>query len=137
MALSTQRMASALLSISGVLALILAAARMYGVVRYAVPRRTHEIGIRTALAGDARCILRMLLRHGVSTVGIGLGLGLASALALTRMISGFLYGVPPCDPVTFCCTLLILAAVAPAACYVPAQSFAPGSAGGTEMQIVP
>ena len=91
---------------SGVLALILAAVGIYSVVGYAVARRTHEIGIRMALGADGGCILRMLLWHGVSTVGIGLGLGLGSALALTCLISGFLYGVPSYDPVTFCGILL-------------------------------
>ena len=114
--------AGATLALSfGILAMTLAAVGIYGVVAYAVNRRTHEIGIHVAL-GAQRCdVLRLVLGHGMLLVGMGAALGLGGALALSRLLAGFLYGVSPADPLTFGAVAVTLACVALAANYIPAR----------------
>ena len=103
------------------LALILAAAGIYGVISYAVTARTHEIGIRLALGAAQGRILRQVLGHGAALAGLGLAFGIAGALALTRLLARLLVGVAPNDPATFAATGVLLAAVALAACAIPAR----------------
>jgi predicted permease len=120
-ALWAPRIGAALLSLFGLLALVLAAVGMYGVMAYTVSLRTQEIGIRMALGAGQRQVLQMILRQGMTLVVIGVGLGLAAAFALGRLVSNLLFGVSPFDLAAFGGTALLLAAVAVAANYLPAR----------------
>jgi predicted permease len=119
--IAAARMASALTSLFGLMALLLTAIGLYGVMSYAVSRRTHEIGIRMALGAQTGDVLRLVVRQGLQLVLIGLALGLTGALALTRLLSSLLYGVSATDPATFVVISLLLTAVALLACYIPAR----------------
>ena len=110
-----------LLGSFAVLALVLAAIGVYGVMSYAVARRTQEMGIRMALGAAAREVVGMVVRQGMRTIGIALALGLAASFAATRLLETQLFGVEPTDPVTFVAAPLILAGVALVACYLPAR----------------
>jgi putative ABC transport system permease protein len=114
-------MAASLAAAFGLLALVLAAVGLYGVVSYTVARRTHEIGIRVALGAQARDVLRIVLGQGMGLTLVGLAFGLAGALALARLFASLLYGVNPGDPATYILVALLLAAVALLACFVPAR----------------
>jgi predicted permease len=105
----------------GILALLLAAIGIYGVVSYSVAQRTREIGVRVALGAKQRDVLRLVLGEGFFVIGIGLGLGLLLALASTRVLSGFLYGIGAGDPLTFAGVPLVLGLIALVASYVPAR----------------
>ena len=120
-ALSAQRMAAALLSASGGLALVLAVVGIYGVMGYGLALRAHEFGIRIALGAERSSILNLVLVHGAAILAVGLGAGLISALAMTRMVAGFLYGVSPADPATLAAVSIAIAAATMAACYIPAR----------------
>jgi predicted permease len=120
-ALLPARIAAWFLGLFGLLALVLAAVGLYGVVAYSVSQRTHEIGIRMALGAQPRDILKMVLREGMSLVVIGLGLGLVLAFIVTRLLSSFVYGISSTDPLTFGGVALLLAIVALAASYLPAR----------------
>ena len=112
-------------------ALLLAMIGIYGVMSYAVTRRTQEIGIRMALGAARGEVLGMILRNGMRLVGAGLLLGAAAAFPLTRLIDTLLYGVAPGDPVAFLAAAGALAAVALLACLLPAARatrIAPASA---------
>ena len=119
--LYTSRMAATLLTMFGVLALLLAAVGLYGVMAYTVNRRTHEIGIRLALGAQAREVRRLLMVEGTAIMTIGLLLGLGAALAGARLVESFLYGVRPNDPIAFAGAALLLAAVTVLANYLPAR----------------
>jgi putative ABC transport system permease protein len=110
-----------LLASFAVLALVLAAVGVYGVMSYAVARRTHEMGIRMALGAAGREVVGMVLRQGMRTIGIALAIGMAASVAATRLLETQLFGVEPTDPVTFAVAPLILAAIALVACYLPAR----------------
>jgi predicted permease len=115
-----QRMAGTLLSVLGVLALLLAAVGIYGVLAYAVGQRTREMGLRMALGAAGGDILRLVLRQGMKWVLLGMSLGLASASALTRLMRSLLFGVSATDPLSFAAAATLLGLVALAACYLPA-----------------
>jgi putative ABC transport system permease protein len=102
-------------------ALLLALVGIYGVVSYAVAQRTHEIAVRVALGARTRDVLRLVLGHGLLLALGGIALGAAGALALTRLISGLLFGVSAADPAVYGLVALLLAAVALVACLVPAR----------------
>ena len=116
-----QNMAAGLASAFGLLALVLAAVGIYGVVSYTVARRTHEIGIRVALGAQARDILRIVLGQGMALTLVGLVAGLVGAFALARKLTSLLYGLSPGDPATYILVALILPCVALLACLVPAR----------------
>lgn len=105
----------------GMLALLLAVIGIYGVVSYAVNRRTHEIGVRLALGAQRSEILRMILGQGMTLVAIGAAIGIAVALAIAHAVSHFLMGVSPNDPLTFVGVSLVLGNAALLACYLPAR----------------
>jgi putative ABC transport system permease protein len=111
----------------GLLAILLAVIGIYGLVAYAVSRRTREIGIRIALGADKEKILRLIMRQGMILVGYGLSAGLLLALALTRVLTSSIFPIPilngvgATDPLTFGSITLLLIMVALLACYVPAR----------------
>ena len=119
--LALQRMAATLLSGFGSLALLLAALGIYGVLAYSVSRRTREIGVRMALGAQLADVLGLVLRQGLGLVTIGVVVGLAGAFAVTRLLRNFLYEVQPLDPFTFISVVVVLAAVALLACWLPAR----------------
>jgi predicted permease len=102
-------------------ALVLAAVGIYGVISYSVAQRTKEFGIRMALGAQHRKVVGLVLRHGLLLASIGLGAGLIGALALTRFLSGFLFGITATDPATFAVVSLLLAGIAVLASYIPAR----------------
>ena len=103
------------------IALILAATGIYGVVAYRTQMRTHEIGIRVALGASRADVLRLVLMQGVQLTAAGLALGLMLAFGLTRFIAGLLYGISANDPATVIAVVGLLAAMALLACYLPAH----------------
>ncbi len=104
-----------------VLAALLAAVGLYGVMAYAVVRRTREIAIRLALGAEKNDVLGMIIGQGFKLTLIGIAIGIGGAFALTRFLSSLLYGVKPTDTLTFIAVALILTAVALLACYIPAR----------------
>jgi predicted permease len=119
--LYTSRMAATLLTVFGLLALLLAAVGLYGVVAYAANRRVREIGIRLAMGAQGHQIRRHIMREGAAMVMIGLLLGLGGAIACTRLLESFLFGVTPLDPLAFAGAAGLLAIVALLANYLPAR----------------
>jgi predicted permease len=115
------RLAGTLFGVFGVVGLLLAAIGLYGVMSYTVSRRTHEIGIRLALGAQVGGVQRLIIRQGMLLTAIGAVLGLAAALAVAKLATSLLYGVPPHDVVTFTAVPLFLAAVAFVACWIPAR----------------
>jgi putative ABC transport system permease protein len=105
----------------GFLGLVLAVVGVYGVMSYSVSRRTSEIGIRMALGAQPGQVLAMICRQGAIVVGFGLLAGLAGAFAIGRLLSDFLVGVTPNDPVTYIGVSLLLASIALLASYLPAR----------------
>ena len=105
----------------GLLGLILAVVGVYGVMSYAVSQRTQEIGVRMALGAQRRDILRMIGRQGAVIVASGLTVGLLAALAAGRLVSDFLVGIIPSDPITYVGVSLLLATIACVATYIPTR----------------
>jgi predicted permease len=105
----------------GLLALVLAAVGVYGVLAYTTRQRTRELGIRMALGADPRTVFGVVLRQGAILAMSGILIGLAASLLLTRALSSTLFGVSPTDPLTFIAVSLLLLLVALLACYIPAR----------------
>jgi putative ABC transport system permease protein len=122
--LSQERLAATLLGLAALLALVLAATGLYGVIAYAVSRRTRELGLRMALGARRGDVLALVLRRGMALALAGLALGLAAAFAGTRLLEGFLYGTRRTDPLTFVTVSGLLLAVALLASYLPARTAA-------------
>jgi putative ABC transport system permease protein len=120
-ALASPRLTAFLLGLFAFVALAISAAGLAGVLAYSVSQRTREIGIRMALGAAPSSVLRMLLGQGLVSVGIGLAVGLVGALALSRFVSGLLFGVAATDPLCFVGSALLLAAVALLASFLPAR----------------
>jgi putative ABC transport system permease protein len=118
---SQPRLRTALIGSFAALALVLTMIGIAGVVAWSVSRRTSEIAIRMALGARAANVLGLIVRQAFVMLGSGLVLGLAGALALTRVLSGFLFGIAPEDPATFVTVLLLLAVVALGVCFVSAR----------------
>jgi predicted permease len=120
-ALARPRFQSTLLGLFAGLALLLAAAGIYGVMSYAVARRTKEIGLRLTLGAARADVLRLILSQALRRLAIGAALGLAGAWLLGEVMSTMLYGVQPGDPLTFALVAVVLLITSLAASYVPAR----------------
>jgi putative ABC transport system permease protein len=119
--IARQRFAMTLLTVFAVVALIIAAVGIYGVMAYTVTQRTGEIGIRLALGAQPRDVLQLILTHGGKLVGAGLLLGLVLALAGGRIVQSILFSTNARDPLTFAAITTLLALVALVACLLPAR----------------
>jgi ABC-type antimicrobial peptide transport system permease subunit len=110
-----------LLSIFGIVALVLAAIGIYGVMAYSVAQRTQEMGIRIALGAGRGAIQKLVVWHGMKLAILGVAVGLAAAFALTRLMASLLFGVRAWDPAAFLLAPIILAVVALIAVWLPAH----------------
>lgn len=119
--LGGNRLRTVLLAVFAGLALLLAAIGIYGVISYSVAQRTHEMGVRAALGASRWDQIRLVLGSGLSLTAIGLVIGVLGSLGLTRLLASLLFGVSPRDPLALSLVAGVLAAVALAACYVPAH----------------
>jgi predicted permease len=120
-ALFAERLAATMLAVMGVVALLLAALGLYGVMAYAVAERRHEIGIRIALGARPGDVVGMVVKQGMALTLVGLAIGTVAAIAVTRLAAAALVGVSATDPLVFSGGLLFLAAVAALASYLPAR----------------
>ena len=116
-----ERLVATLSSLFGVLALLLVCVGLYGIMAYAVVRRTNEIGIRMALGAQQGDVLWMVMREAVTLIIVGVAIGLPAALVATRLITSMLFGLTPSDPPTMFAATLLLTAVAAFAGYLPAR----------------
>ncbi len=115
-----RRLNAMLVSLFGMLAVIIAAVGIAGVLAFSVSARTHEIGIRMSLGADPLRVLRMIVAEGGTLVIIGLTLGMGGALLSARVIRGLLFGITPHDPITFFAVAVLMAAIGIGACWIPA-----------------
>jgi putative ABC transport system permease protein len=118
---SRPRFLTTLLGLFSSTALLLAAVGLYGVISYSVTRRTNEFGIRMAMGAERGDVVKLVLGQALGLALIGVAAGAVGALALTRLISGLLFGVSSFDPMTFAAMALVLIAVTALACVVPAR----------------
>jgi putative ABC transport system permease protein len=119
-AFTTERLASVVVGLFSGAALLLAAVGLYGVLSYSVVQRKREIGVRMALGAQSATILNLVIKQGLTVVGIGLVIGLIAALALSHLITHLLYGVSATDYVSIGLSVLILSLVSLIACLLPA-----------------
>ena len=119
--MARDRFNALLLTIFAVVSLAIAAVGLYGVMSYLVAQRTREIGIRLALGGRPHRVVGAVMAEGLAMTATGLALGLAAALALSQVLAGLVFGVPPTDPVTYAVIAVLLLIVAALASYVPAR----------------
>ncbi|MGA2632353.1 MAG: ABC transporter permease [Terriglobia bacterium] len=119
--LSVERSMASLLGGLSLLGIFLAAVGLYGVVAYLVSRRTHEIGIRMALGARRADVLKLVLGQGLRLSAAGAAIGLVAAMAASRLMSSFLYGVRPTDPLCYVASILVAVSVALLASYFPAR----------------
>lgn len=116
-----RRLITTVLGLFAVTALVLSALGIYGVMAYSMSQRTQEIGIRMALGAGAGNIIHMVLRQGIKLVLVGVSLGLIRTLVLTRLLTGFLFGVSSRDPITLLTVTGVLVTIALLACIIPAH----------------
>jgi putative ABC transport system permease protein len=119
--LAQRRFQTSLLTGFSVVALLMAAVGIYGLIQYSIATRTQEIGLRMAIGAQPGDIFRMMIGEGLRLSLTGVALGLVGALWLGRAGSSLLFGVTASDPLTFAAVSLLLTAVATAACYLPAR----------------
>jgi predicted permease len=119
--LEQRTLTATLLGLFGLLALVITAAGIAGVVAFSVSQRTQEFGVRMALGAQRGEVLAMVLQQGLQLVLIGLAIGLAGALVLTRVLTTMLFGIEPTDGLTFVAVSMVLVAVAALACILPAR----------------
>jgi putative ABC transport system permease protein len=119
--LATRRFSMALLGLFAVVASLLAAVGLYGVLSYLITERRHEIGVRMALGAQTSDVLKLVTAQGMRLALIGVALGLLGSLVLTRMMKSLLFGVGATDPMTFALFPLLLGIVSFVACYIPAR----------------
>jgi putative ABC transport system permease protein len=112
------------LSVFGVVAVLLAAIGLYGVIAQSVAERRREIGVRMALGATAGQVLWSFLRHGLAVMVVGIACGVIASVAVARSLASLVYGVATTDPATLGAVTVLLAGVSLAACYVPARSAA-------------
>jgi putative ABC transport system permease protein len=118
--IAAPRLASLVLSLFAIVAVVLCAVGVYGVLAMGVAERRQEIGVRMALGAEAAAVSRLVLGEGLAAVGAGLTLGLAAAALLSRFLGGLLHGVRPLDPATYLAVAAALGAVALVAGLLPA-----------------
>jgi putative ABC transport system permease protein len=121
LASAEQQFQTRLLGAFSILALLLAAVGIYGVLGYSVTERTREIGIRMALGAERSHVQRMVLRRTLALAGLGVAIGTAAALGVTRVLAKFLFEVKPSDPATFLAVAVLLSCVALGAGWIPAR----------------
>jgi hypothetical protein len=121
LSVSPRRLNAALISSFGMLAVIIAAVGIAGVLAFSVSARTNEIGIRMSLGADRSRVQRMILREGGVLLAVGLLLGVAGAFFFARVIRGLLFGVEPYDPVTLLTVAGLMGAIGIVACWLPAR----------------
>ncbi len=121
LALLPVRIAASVLGSFGLLAIVLAATGVYGIMAYAVARRTREIGIRMALGARPGAVLGVVLSHTAILVAVGAGVGIAFSLIFVRALSQILYGISSTDPFTYALALVLMAGIGGIACLVPAR----------------
>jgi putative ABC transport system permease protein len=110
-----------LIGIFAMLALVLSAVGVYGVMSYTVTQRTSEIGVRITMGAQPEDVFRIIVGEALRLALAGVGIGLVTALALTRLLRSFLFGISAYDPLTFVAVSLLLTIVAAAASYFPAR----------------
>jgi putative ABC transport system permease protein len=116
-----EHVSASVLGVLSTIALLLASVGIYGVIAYSTSRRTHELGIRSALGAAPGDVLRLVLRHGAYLIFTGSVAGVVLSLGLARTLRSLLFGVTSTDVATFAGTILILAVTALLACYIPAR----------------
>lgn len=116
-----ERLVTWLCTAFGLLATLLTALGLYGVLAFSVAQRTKEIGIRVALGAQARDVMKLILGQGMLLVAAGVVLGLGASLTVTRLIAGLLFGVTPTNATTFIAVSAGLVLLALIACYIPAR----------------
>ena len=119
--ITRQRAIATLVGVFAVVALLLAAVGVYGVMAYSVRERTQEIGVRMALGASAASVFRMVLTQALRLILAGVAAGLLASVLLTRLLAGLLFEVGPLDPATFAVTTIALLAIAALAAYIPAR----------------
>jgi putative ABC transport system permease protein len=120
-AVSRSRFNTLLLTLFAGLATLLSAVGIFGVMNYSVALRTREIGLRLAIGAQPRQVLMLILKQGLTLTVVGVILGLVAGFALTRLLTGLLFGVEALDPTTFATISLLLVLVSLLACYLPAR----------------
>jgi putative ABC transport system permease protein len=115
------RLNASLFTVFALLALVIAAVGIGGVLAFSVSQRTNEFGIRMTLGANQQRVLSMVLREGAVLAALGIGIGVAGAVLLSSLMTGLLFEVDPIDPFTFLVVGLVLASVSIVASYIPAR----------------
>jgi putative ABC transport system permease protein len=119
--IATERLTTRLLSAFAMVALVMAASGLYGVIAYTVAQRTREIGVRVALGAESRSVVRLVAAEGLRLTAMGMIVGTAAAFVASRALRGLLFDISPADPVTYSAVLLVFGATACTALLVPAR----------------